>query len=518
MRLVLCVLTASALFGADLAPGKMAKIGAVDERFQSYNIEMVEVTGGRFWAPYSAAKPASEAPPKTPPLSGPAIDPSMFRMRPPTDLGNARLRMLAAALGPAYVRVSGTWANSAYFQDSDGPAPASPPEGFGSVLTRKEWKGVLDFAKAVDAKIVTSFAISAGVRDANGLWTPNEARKFIEFTHAAGGSIAAAEFFNEPSLAAMGGAPKGYTAASYGRDMAVFLPFVRKAEPEMIVLGPGSLGEAGLLAGGAMPFVKTEDMLKAMQESKASAIDGFSYHFYGGVSKRCGAMGGPGQATPEQALSQDWLGRTERDETFYGALRDRFEPGKPMWLTETGETACGGDPWASSFIDSFRYVEQLGRLAKRGVQVVAHNTLAASDYALIDETSLEPRPDYWAALLWHRLMGRTALDAGASPAAGVDVFAHCMVGHPGGVTVLAVNTARAEAREVTLPIASERYTLSATDLLGGQVELNGKALRLAPDGTMPEVKGVHDRAGALKLAPATITFLAMPKANNASCR
>ena len=32
----------------------------------------------------------------------------------PLDLGNARLRILAAALGPAYVRVSGTWANSVY--------------------------------------------------------------------------------------------------------------------------------------------------------------------------------------------------------------------------------------------------------------------------------------------------------------------------------------------------------------------------------------------------------------------
>lgn len=30
----------------------MPRIGTVDDRFQSYNIEMVEVTGGRFWKPY----------------------------------------------------------------------------------------------------------------------------------------------------------------------------------------------------------------------------------------------------------------------------------------------------------------------------------------------------------------------------------------------------------------------------------------------------------------------------------
>jgi hypothetical protein len=36
---------------ASLDPAKMPIIGTVDERFQSYNIEMVEVIGGRFWKP-----------------------------------------------------------------------------------------------------------------------------------------------------------------------------------------------------------------------------------------------------------------------------------------------------------------------------------------------------------------------------------------------------------------------------------------------------------------------------------
>ena len=83
-----------------------------------------------------------------------------------------------------------------------------------------------------------------------------------------------------------------------------------------------------------------------------------------------------------------------------------------MWLTETAGAACGGDPWASTFLDTFRYLDQLGRLAKAGVQMVAHNTLAASDYGLLDEKTLRPRPSYWAALLWRRLMGTTVLDAG----------------------------------------------------------------------------------------------------------
>jgi hypothetical protein len=108
-------------FAAD--PGKMPRIGTVDERFQSFNVEMVEVTGGRFWAPYKKAAAPEAAPAAPAGLGTPAIDPSLFRMREPIDLANRRLRNLAKALGPAYVRVSGTWANSTYFHDLNDPAP-----------------------------------------------------------------------------------------------------------------------------------------------------------------------------------------------------------------------------------------------------------------------------------------------------------------------------------------------------------------------------------------------------------
>ena len=33
-------------------PASMSRIGTIDERFQSYNVEMLEVTGGKFWKPY----------------------------------------------------------------------------------------------------------------------------------------------------------------------------------------------------------------------------------------------------------------------------------------------------------------------------------------------------------------------------------------------------------------------------------------------------------------------------------
>jgi hypothetical protein len=505
-----------------LHPATMARIGTVSERYQSYNIEMLEVTGGRFWAPYKLGsdKPADAKPADA--KSGDAkeaapggMDPSLYRYRAPIDLTNPRLRKLAAALGPTYLRVSGTWANSTYFQDSDEPAPATPPQGFGGVLTRKEWKGVVDFSHAVNAEIVTSFAISPGVRNAEGVWAPVEAEKFLAYTKSAGGTIAAAEMFNEPTFAIIGGAPKGYDAAAYGKDFHAFNAFVKKAAPGMKVLGPGSIGEGGALGAMAgMHLIRSEDMLTAA----GGNVDAFSYHFYGGVSKRCARPGMPGGTTPEAALSQAWLLRTDGEEAFYAGLRDRFAPGKPIWLTETGETACGGDPWAADFIDTFRYLNQLGTLAKHGVQVVMHNTLAASDYALIDESTLEPRPNYWGAVLWRRLMGTTVLEAGSAPAPDLYLYAHCLRGHAGGVALLAINADRTAAKEITLPVKAERYSLTAANLMENKVELNGRLLAVGAEDALPSLDGVATRAGTVELAPASITFFGIADAKNAACR
>ncbi|MFL6415043.1 MAG: hypothetical protein ACJ74Y_05170, partial [Bryobacteraceae bacterium] len=77
------------------------------------------------------------------------------------------------------------------FHDSDRPAPKTPPKGFNGVLTRPQWKGVVDFAHAVNAQIGTSAA----------------------------------------------------TGAAYARDIAVFRPFLKQAAPGVVFLGPGSVGE-----------------------------------------------------------------------------------------------------------------------------------------------------------------------------------------------------------------------------------------------------------------------------------
>ena len=494
-----------------LMPGSMSKTATVDPRFLSSNGEMVEVIGGRFWAPYKDS--SAEAAPKPPDPNQPAgLDPNLFQQRKPIDLSNARLRKLAEALSPAYMRVSGTWANSVFFQDSDAPAPAAPPEGYRGVLTRAQWKGVVDFSRAADAPIVTSVAISAGVRNKEGVWTPEQAKALFDYTRKAGGTIAATEFMNEPTIPAAGAAPKDYDASAFARDAKLFGEFVHKESPKTLYLGPGGVGEGaeGLISSRfRMNLIKSDDILK----DTGPIFDAFSYHFYGAVSKRCG-----GTMTVEKALTPEWLNSTDKTEEFYAGLRDKYLPAKSMWLDETAEAACGGDRIAAQFVDTFRFVNQLGTLAQKGVKVVMHNTLAASDYGLLDENTLEPRPDYWAGVLWKRLMGSTVLNPEAQADPSVRVYAQCMRGVPGGVAIVAMNTDAKAKHSIGIGAPVEKYTLTSDSLTSNAVSLNGTLLKANADGSLPALNNQHVGAGMIELDPASIVFFAVPSAKNAACK
>ena len=476
----LCLPGMASASSITLTPSTMTRVATIDPRFQSYNIEMVEVTGGRFWRPYRDGVPP------------------LFAYRKPIDLTNARLRKLAAALGPAFLRVSGTWANATWFNDGGGRAKV--PAGFTDELTREQWKGVIDFARPVDARLVTSFATSKGTRDAHGVWTPTQADKLVAYTHALGGEIAAAEFTNEPS---------GDDAANFGRDLAIFRSWLKQASPKILLLGPGVTS-----GDGAYDVRAGENLLG----TSGPVFDAISWHYYAEASRRCSHETKSAAGREQYALSESRLSKTDRVERIYADLRDRFEPGKPLWITETAAAYCGGNPWDATFLDSFRYLDQLGRMARHGVQVVMHNTLAASDYGLLDERTFAPRPDYWAALLWRRLMGTTVLDPDSSSAPGLYLYAHCLRDQPGGVALLAINTDRAASAALELPIAANRYVLTANHLTDARVQLNGHELKLGAQAELPSLDAMPLLSGRLDLAPASITFVAIPDAANPACR
>jgi hypothetical protein len=501
LRTFSALATAALLAGCATVPAHtsglaaLPAVGTVDPRFLSYNVEMVEVTGGRFWRPFGS----------------PGVE--RHEYRPPLDLADRKLRHLAAALAPAYMRVSGTWANATWFADND-MAPAKAPAGFDTVLTHQQWRGVIEFAKASDAQIVTSFATSPGARDRQGVWQTDTAARWLTYTKAVGGTIAAAEFANEPNMVWLTQPPAGYSGADYRRDYTRFASWLKQASPETMLLAPGiaEIGEPARSLSRRAPEARQqfdgEDLIAA-DSPRPSA---FSYHYYGGPSLRCGNIG----QTVVGALSPTWLDGVDAAIGRVAALRDATAPSAPLWNTESGESACGGNPWASTFADSFRFIDTLGRSARQGVKVFIHNTLAASDYGLLDEHSYDPRPNYWAAILWKRTMGTTVLAAPRPPTAQVRTYAHCLPGRKGGVGLAVVNAGDAP-QEIPLGAQAHAWLLHAPTIDSKVVTVNGKQPRLEQNGSFSGLDGTA-AAGSLTVPGRSIAFVAVSNANNPACR
>src|SRR5262249_34914262 len=123
--------------------------------------------------------------------------------------------------------------------------------------------------------------------------------------------------------------------------------------------------------------------------------------------------------------------------------RDASAPGLPMWLGETGGAQCGGEPGVSDvFASSLWWTDELGLLAARGESIVVRQTLVGSNYGLLDDATLEPRPDWFASVLFKRLMGREVLGVVRTEPGDpfVRVYAHCAKGAaPGSIALLAIN-------------------------------------------------------------------------------
>ncbi len=68
----------------------LPRVGRLGERLQSYNVEMVEIIGGRFWKPYGARNGAG-VPDSRAGTTPTGMEPSLYRYRPPIDLSNEPL-------------------------------------------------------------------------------------------------------------------------------------------------------------------------------------------------------------------------------------------------------------------------------------------------------------------------------------------------------------------------------------------------------------------------------------------
>ncbi len=485
----------------------LKRLRDVDTRLVSYNIEMTEITGGTFWKAYTDAQVDGTE-------EFPVIENWLQEMGKlqqwyePIDTTNPRLIQLAKNLGPAWVRVSGTWANKTYYDFEGKYADGTVPEGFQNVLQKKQWMNLLDFVKAIDGKLLVSVANCPGIHSADEPFPFEQAELLFSFSKEYGVPIAAAEFTNEPNMMEISGLPKGYTAADHARDHALFGTWLRENYPECLFVGPCTCGDVAMFGdlntgggiGSLMKMVTTEELLGDYN----TRLDVFSYHYYNGISERGAGMGGHWPV--EKCLSEEYLAVAANCARQYTGRRDRYVPGGQMWVTESGDAGCGGNTWAPTYLDVPRTLNELGEFATVTDGVIFHNTLASSAYGFLEHGSFEPRPNYFAVLLWNRLMGKTVYASGEEIREGAHVYAHSRKDGKPGYVYLIINNSQ-DITTVMLPGEAEAYVLTGDGKLRSRIMLlNGTPLKLDANDTMPAMNGVLV-SGSLSLEAGSCAFI-----------
>ena len=180
-----------------------------------------------------------------------------------------------------------------------------------------------------------------------------------------------------------------------------------------------------------------------------------------------------------------------------------------MWVTESGDAGGGGNTWASTYLDVFRTLNELGSFAVITDGVIFHNTLASSDYGFLQHGTFDPRPNYFAVLLWNRLMGSTVYDCSALRQDGAHIYCHSRKDGKPGCVYLIINNSLTESMTIDLPCSSQRYLLDAAALRTQFMRLNGRPMTIQGEHTSPLLTSEVQKGGLTDIPPASIAFLVL---------
>lgn len=464
----------------------------------------------------------------------------------PIDLQHPRFLALSQFLtrqAPTYLRVGGTDADRVLFRHTP-PKPhapthlpyeparskktKAPTENTPQALTPlslhpAHWSSLQTLAKQLQTPLV--FTLNAGPLQRETPrtdWNPENAAQLM--------AHAEQHRTNEPTASVpmksweLGNEPNGYplffkywlSGNQYAKDLKTF----RSQFPQTPLAGPAT---AWWPVWGE-PLNLSPDILK----QGGQFLDYLTWHYYPQQSRRCGLATRPAQLNTlldPRALDTavHFAERIERQ-------RRRYSIQARHWLGETGHAQCGGEPGLSDrWVSSLWWLDQLGALARVGVDVQIRQALVGSDYGLLDSTSYAPRPDFWSSALWKQLMGPEVLSSqittvpkisGASRSQTLRHYAHC---HPRqGVTLLHLNlSASSQPIYLPYPVANaQEYILSASHLRSPTVQLNGQPIveaKVLQQGGFTGQAPAPNRQGYFQLPPHSAQFLHLPDFQATGC-
>ncbi|KAG8367474.1 hypothetical protein BUALT_Bualt16G0075800 [Buddleja alternifolia] len=223
------------------------------------------------------------------------------------------------------------------------------------------------------------------------------------------------------------------------------------------------------------------------------------------------------------------------------------------WVGESGGAYNSGrNKVTNAFVFSFWYLDQLGLASTYDTKTYCRQTLIGGNYGLLNTTTFVPNPDYYSALLWHRLMGRSVLSTHFTGSRTIRAYAHCAK-QSQGITLLLINidgntTVHAKVdfngtlmllhkhrhhkhhRSKVIPsphhieqvseTVREEYHLTPMDgnIQSQTVLLNGKALTVNSSGLIPALEPVMvNTSEPITVAPYSIVFVRMQNVAIPAC-
>ncbi|TYI08696.1 hypothetical protein ES332_A09G018400v1 [Gossypium tomentosum] len=246
-----------------------------------------------------------------------------------------------------------------------------------------------------------------------GDWKSQNARDFMKYTISKGYKVDSYEFGNQLSGAGMGASVE---AEQYGKDIVVLKNLVKELHPDPETQ-PKVLGPSG--------YYDEKWFNSFLEVSGHAVVDGVTHHIYNL---------GPGDDPNMITKIQDPSYLNQVAQTYKGVLNivNKFKPQSGAWFSEFGGALHGGAKDLSpTFADGF------------------WQTLIGGNYALLNTTTSIPNPDYYGALLWHRLMGSTVLAVTQESNPNLRVYAHCAKKKP-GISIIFINLSKDSSFNVTL--------------------------------------------------------------------
>jgi len=457
------------------------------------------------------------------------------------DLKRQALLNMAKQFSPGYLRIGGTDADKTFYQVG-AQKMTEKPEHFEGTLTENQTDELFAFANSAGLDVILGLNAGPGTRNQDGTWNSTNSGSLMDYVDSKQYKVAAWELGNEPGLMPNFHSNFEVPPTQLADDHVQFSNAL--ADSPVLFIGPDDafapvVGNVSLttdavnnldayfpsafldaMAPGS--HIRTsgylKDYLAALPEN---TLDAISWHYYPQQSVRCPlslpATSADLLLAPENLNDiKKWIAEIE-------GYRDLYQSNAEIWLAETGNAQCGGQVGISDrFASSFWWLDELGVLAQHDNDVAIRQTLAGSEYGLIDNVTLQPRSDYWASVLWKKNMGHKVLTVSQEADDNLRVYAHCHPTEQDTLSLLAINLDATKAFAVDTQAwtgkETHQYVMTADQLDSATIKINGQEMSVDAQGEFEIPMKKFIATDAIDVEPRSMAFFQIKGAGAAACQ